>query len=412
MRLAVIGGGMAGLCAGIAAAERGATVTLFERNDAPGKKLLMTGNGRCNLGNEALKKGFPASEFYHGDTDLAARVLGVFEFDDVLAFMESLGVSVVSEGGLLYPRGMQASSVRDALVRAFLSKGGRLRNNTKVTGIEDVGDGYLLTLGFPDGSMTKEGFNHAVLACGGRSHPETGSDGLGFKLCKKLGIPVKKPLPALTRFCFKDEDLALAAGARVKGSLELYIDGAPSGSDFGEIQFLKNAVSGIVAFQLSSPAVRALDAGKSVTLYADCFTEKSEMALFDMLSGLCHLHGDYSLMEVLSGFMNSRLAGCVIRRAGLKKEMSSCSASEEELLLLCRMIKRLEIKVSSMGGFGDCQVTCGGIEGSALDDNLMIKDHPGLYAAGEILDVDGICGGFNLQFAMAGGFVAGSSAAV
>jgi len=411
MKVAVAGGGMAGMCAGIAALLKGADVTVFERNESPGKKILMTGNGRCNLANEAIASGGDIDSFYSGDTGLAKRTLEAFELSDMLAFLDGIGIMTVSREGLIYPRSLQAKSVRDALYKELTVRGAVFRTGIKVTGIEPGEEGYLLKLGCPDGSMLEVGYDRVILACGGRSHPETGSDGFGFKLCKKLQIPVKKPLPALTKFCFRDGDLSHAAGVRAFGALELYIDGELCGRQKGEIQFLKNAISGIVAFQLSSPAVRAFDAGKEVTLMADCFTEESENSLFDLCARRRDLLEGRDLLELCSGLMNRELSLALIKRAGLNPEAPAKDVSDRELHGLCRCIKALEINVTGMGGFNESQVTSGGIEGSALDENFMIRKYPGLFAAGEMIDVDGICGGFNLMFAMASGYLAGCRAA-
>ncbi|MBR6329837.1 MAG: aminoacetone oxidase family FAD-binding enzyme [Lachnospiraceae bacterium] len=411
MRIAVVGGGASGMCAALAASEKGHEITLFERNSVLGKKLLMTGNGRCNLGNEDfdIKR---IGKYYHGDLGVAENVLGTITPSDVTGFFEMAGICLRSINGYLYPYSEQAVSVRDALAFELSSRGVRVETNVKITGIEVLEKGFELILGYEDGSMERETFDRCILACGSRAVPKTGSDGFGYKLCKKLSIPVRKPLPALTRLYFEDDVLPLAAGVRAKGELTLYIDDEEAGKHSGEIQFLKNAVSGIAAFQLSSSAARALDENKKVLISADLFPGEGEAALFDRLYSRFKDLEHRTLLESFTGFLNLSLAKVIILKAGLDVAQPSLSASDTDIRKLAGLIKGLDTKVIRTGGFDECQVCSGGITGDALTDKLMIKDIPGLYAAGELLDVDGICGGYNLTFAAASGILAAQSASV
>ncbi len=412
-RIAVIGGGASGIFAALGAKRAGAFVTLFERNDRVGKKLLMTGNGRCNFTNRALLSGDAYKEYYPGGASLARSVISRFTAEDTLELFKASGIMVCEKEGYYYPYSDHASSVRDALELLIKREDINISTAMKVTGINILpGDkGFELTMCKEDGVMHREIFDRCIMACGSRACPDTGSDGFGYKLCKKLGIPVTKPYPALTRCCFENDPLSLAAGVRCDSHVTLVIDGKKALSDSGRLQILKDAISGIVVFQLSGRAIRAFEEGREVSFMLDLYPgakadgfEELLRTRIDELGGLC-------VADLFTGIFVKPLAQAVLKKAGIGDTYALASdLGENEIKALDRAVRAYEIKMSGHGSFAQCQVCSGGIDTDAVDEDLMIRSVPGLYACGELLDVDGICGGYNLQFAISSGMTAGLSA--
>ncbi len=424
-RIAVIGGGASGIFAALGAKRTGADVTVFERNPIIGKKLLLTGNGRCNFSNLTLTGDHNAAFYSRGDI-LAQKILGKFSVKDTLKVFEDAGIIVYDKEGYLYPASNHASSVRDALELLLLREGAVIRTDIKVTGIKrhDGDHGFELTMCGEDGVMQTEVFDACIIACGGRAYPDTGSDGFGYKLCRKLEIPVVKPYPALTKCLYEEDPLSLASGVRCDCRITLMIDGAVSGSDKGQLQILKDAISGIVTFQLSGRAIRAFEEGRDVTFVLDLYPYNTDCGENDDPSGyggmqdieellkLRRSHDGLKVKDIFTGIFVKPLSDAIFKKAQITDTDAKVSTLDESVIKdLARQVRNWEIKMNGHGSFAQCQVCSGGVDLSAVDEDLMVKDIPGLYVTGELLDVDGICGGYNLQFAMSSGIVAGRSAA-
>lgn len=401
-KVCIIGGGASGMMAALSAASVGASVTLFERGDRIGNKIYATGNGRCNFSNLKLRDASNENicKYYRGtDPSFAAAVISSFGPEDTIRVFDEMGLFVRSRGDLLYPHSDQAASVVGAFERSLLRAGVDIRTGVKITGIKpDADRGFCVTLGLSDGSMTYEYYDACILCCGGRSYPKSGSDGFGYKLCRKLAIPLVKVTPALTKLICREEYIKMAAGARWQGRLTLYIDDAKAGEETGEIQFAEDAVSGIVAFQLSSLSARALLDGRSVSLGIDLCPDMSDEETDCFISLITERSSGSDLKSALSGYFNDRIADCII------DYMRETGAD------LRSAIRELAVKVSSVGGYDSAQTCSGGIDVASLDENMMVKALPGVYAAGELIDIDGLCGGFNLQFAFSTGYISGSAA--
>ena len=411
--IAVIGAGASGIFAALSAKRAGGRVFLFERNEIIGKKLLVTGNGRCNFSNRALsdlqgiRSGYPAGAF------LAESVLSRFGLRETVKLFEETGIIVYDKEGYLYPGSNHASSVRDALELLLKREAVDVRTKIKVTGItpKGKGEGFLLTMCGDDGVMHTGEFDSCIMTCGGRAYPDTGSDGFGYKLCKRLEIPLVRPLPALTKCMFEEDPLSLAAGVRCDCALTLMIDSKISGRERGQLQILKDALSGIVVFQLSGRAVRAFEEGKKAVFILDLYPDVPREKFGTLLSERIRTLSGVRAGELFTGMFVKPLSLALLDKAGINADKPAGELNGDDINSLSDAVKAWEIRMSGHGSFSQCQVTGGGIELSAVDENLMIKKIPGLFAAGEMLDVDGICGGYNLQFAISSGIVAGEGAA-
>lgn len=436
MNVAVVGAGASGLVAAIVAARKGASVTIYERNDRPGKKILATGNGRCNLSNLTIDEivagtndSLKISEYYHGSNpNFALDVIRRFGAKDTIAFFEGIGVKIKKRGNLLYPYTDQASSVLNALVEEAKSLGITIHYNRKVTGIEKNGSCFKLLVGNEEnGELLIYEADRIIISSGSRCMPAFGSDTLGFKIIKKLGLKTVKQLPSLTMLENDDADRAELAGVRWRSGVYLYCDNTCVFSDLGEVQFVKKGVSGIVIFQASAKAVRFLenDTATKLEMKLDLVPDLSVQELGEELIDRLErsnrkLEGkeDFNVYRLakssLAGLLNDKLISSVVKKACALGEIDALSENSCDIYelasLLSKVIKEYSFNITGHGSFDACQTCIGGVDTSELDENMMVKNIPGIYITGELLDVDGICGGYNLQLCWATGHIAGNSA--
>lgn len=413
----VAGCGPAGMMAAIAAAERGARVTVLEGMERPGKKLLLTGNGKCNLTNlnPALPESYRSVE--EGGTDTARRILDQFSVKDTMDFFHKLGLLTTDRNGYVYPRTGQSASVLELLLARMRQLRIKLKYSEKIRAIRREDDGLWQVT---TGSWTYR-CHRLILCCGSKAAAATGSDGSGYELARQAGHRITSILPALTALKGKKQPfLPAAAGVRCPAKVSLY--GIPLGDakeqflseDTGELQLNEEGISGIVVFQGSRYAALALSEGKRVSARLDFLPEKREMELSSWIKGRQSLWAgaDVPVQSALSGLLPGKLLTAVLRETGIKPAARMDSLGERQITELVRQMKGFILPVTGTRGFAQCQVCAGGI---ALEEvngaTLESKKCPGLFFAGEILDVDGPCGGYNLQWAWSSGYVAGSRAA-
>lgn len=402
-KIAVVGGGAAGLMASIMAARAGAAVTLYERNDRVGKKILATGNGRCNFSNESM-----GPQFYHGSgTALVEKALAAFGTAQAKGFFEELGMRVKEREGCLYPATGQAATVLDILRHELARQGVALHTECKIAKIRPEKHGFSL--------FSEQGgpsyYDAVILACGGCAAPNTGSDGNGFSLAKSLGHRIIPPAPALTSLRCRESFYKQLAGVRCDAEISLYVEGAFRAKDRGELQLADYGISGIPVFQLSRHAARALQEGRRVRArisFLPDFSEADAQAFFQARLGR---HGADEMEVFLTGIVNKKISGLLLKLAGIGERERAAALSPAAFEKLWRLHVCLETEILSVNGFDKAQVTSGGVDCREVDASLMSKMSPGLFFAGELLDVDGICGGYNLQWAFASGVLAGRAAA-
>lgn len=403
-QIAIIGGGAAGMMAAIQAAGAGAAVTVYERNDRVGKKILSTGNGRCNFSNEAM-----GEEFYRGSgRALAKSVLSGFDVAQTKDFFSSLGMRIKDRDGYLYPASDQASTVFD-LLRYELDR----RHVTVHTG-ETV-----QTISFDKnrkqflvGRQEKETcYDAVILCCGGKAAPNTGSDGNGFRLAERFGHRIVSPVPALSALICKENFYKQVAGVRCDAELTLYAAGKEAAKERGELQLTDYGLSGIPAFQICRTAAYALLEKKPVTVrvsFLPGFDVESCVPFFrERLSS----HGEDEMDAFLTGIVNKKINKLLLKLAGIRETERAKDVSPEKFRRLQELYLNMETTVMGTNGFDRAQVCAGGVDCKEVMETLMSKKQPGLYFAGEILDIDGPCGGYNLQWAWSSGTVAGRAAA-
>jgi hypothetical protein len=250
-----------------------------------------------------------------------------------------------------------------------------------------------------------------ILACGGKSYPKTGSDGSGFRLAQSLGIELEKNYPALTALVCKKSGLKAIAGMRSEGKVTLYIEECPKAHEYGQIQFTDYGLSGIPVFQISSLASKALLEGKKVRVEVNLFpnlgTEETEKAIQRQLQQFCKLSFD----EAMTGFLHKKWIDYLGKQLGFSRFASVESIPKNEIRKLVSELTEMSFPVEQVKGYEFCQVTGGGVLTNQMDEYLQVRRIPGLYIVGEMLDVIGKCGGYNLQWAFSTGYIAGQHAA-
>lgn len=403
-KIGVIGGGASGLCAAIEAAraarEKGGDIAVFllERNARVGKKLLLTGNGRCNLTNTHLY-----AKAYN--TPRAMAVIRSMEAD-TRAFFAGFGIPTCADGeGRVYPHSMQASCVVNALRGEAECLGVQMHTETRVRSIRRSGSGFLLNEG--------DFFHSVILACGGSAYPATGSDGDGMRLLERLGIPCAPPIPALTGLIIADRDFKSLKGVRAKAEVTALIGGRAAACERGEVQFTEYGVSGIAVMQLSRAISRALSGEKRppVQLILDLAPDMDGEAVARFLQTLCRTHPKMPAADLPAGIVPRALGFYLLKRCAVPIGANTCGAvTAEKAAEIAAQIKALRLEVTGVRGFEQAQITAGGADLRAFDERLMARRMPGLFACGEVLDVDGMCGGYNLEWAFSSGRLCGKSA--
>jgi len=393
-KLAIIGAGAAGLCSVIEAANENPDIqiVIFERMPKAAKKLLATGNGRCNFTNADLS----LSHFY-GENDFLETILSN-EFSNIKAFFKKLGVLSYEEDGRIYPRSQQASTIKDTLIKNAEGRNITIKTECHINNIQKVKNGFTVNDDF---------FDAVILSGGGKASTVHGSDGSCYKLAEALGHTLTPLYPALSGLVINDKDLNLLKGVRAECKAELYSGTALLGSETGEIQFTDKAVSGIPVMNLS----HLCENKKGLKIKLDLCPEIDEKALYDHINKAVNNSPHFEFEAILNGIVNLKLGFAVMNRAGIKPQTKCNVLKPFHINEAIKQIKSFEINIKSTKGFDNAQVTKGGIKTSELSpDTMMSKKSDGLFICGEVLDIHGDCGGYNLHLAFTTGRIAGNSA--
>ncbi|MCM1424966.1 MAG: aminoacetone oxidase family FAD-binding enzyme [bacterium] len=369
-KIAVVGGGPAGMTAAVCAAGAGAKVTLYEGNDRVGKKILSTGNGRCNFSNERM-----GAQYYHGSgTALVEKILTRFGTDWTVSFLEKLGMRAKSRDGYLYPASDQASTVLDLLryeldrLRIAVHTGERV---TRITSRN--GRFYIM--------RDKTPYDAVILACGGCAAPETGSDGNGFALAETFGHSIVAPVPALCALRCEERFYKQVAGVRCDARITLFVDGKKAASERGELQLTDYGLSGIPAFQVSRHAARALQEKKSVTARISFLPDFAEETCGAFFQERLAARQDDEMTVFLTGIVNKKINSLLLKRAGIRETERAGNVNPAVFEMLRRLYIGLETKIVATNGFERAQVCAGGVDCREVTESLMSKKMQGLYFA-------------------------------
>ncbi len=427
----VIGAGASGLFSALFASEEKARVLVLEKTASAGNKLLITGDGRCNFTNENLH-----INCYHTDSASSLlQILGTYTNQDTIETFHELGLHAICRNGYYYPKSQQSKSVLRVLMAKLMEQGVEFRYEENVRGIQR-NDSNSVTENSIDISSKIEAprfivrtekqqyyGNSVILATGGSSYMKTGSSGDGYYYAKKFGHTVEQPVPALVELLLEDYPEELF-GIREQGSIQVICKDVDSTNDAdvlmfgqtessGELQFTKTGISGIPTFAISGTCNRVLEEHRTVEVRLDLNPSESEEEMFAELSTR-RLNSSLPVSDLVSGYFTEKMTEYLLRRSGFtNSDMKNTSESDLEILRrFCHLAKNLTWKVTDSMGFKKAQVTSGGILLSEIDPKTMeSRLQHGLYLTGEILNVDGICGGYNLQFAWSTGMIAGTNAA-
>lgn len=434
--ICVIGAGPAGIAAAIAAStenigtfeegKSGREVLLVDSNAEIGKKLLMTGNGRCNFAHDGLEE-----DAYRGSfKDVGALLYERMGSDFVLDFMRNIGVFSRNIKGYYYPASNQAVSVVRALDYAVFKQGIKTLLNSKVIKAKKDEEGEFIITALTSSNNKKNKkmvseeavikAKRVIFACGGKAAANSGSDGSINSVILGLsdGIKFNKQLPALCGLILDEANSDLIKGARAFARVSLFgikrdVEKELLSSDSGEIVFTENVISGERKCSVSGLPVMSVSRFASEALFNASFYNELELKVDfaedlsekDILIHLLTHVGD-KLSIALCGIVNDKIAELIGIKGGIKGKIN-----EENAVIAASLIKNMTFKVINTRGYEDSQVTTGGIDLSETDpDSFELKKIKGAYAAGELLDLDGKCGGYNITFALESGFIAGSAA--
>lgn len=401
----VIGAGASGLLAAITAARNGAAVTILEGMEKPGKKLLTTGNGKCNITNADMSD---PNVFRSSDPEFVKQILEQFGVSDTLAFFEDLGLLLKDRSGYIYPYVEQASAVLDLLLMEVKRLSIKLKCMEKVKQLYHAqGKWQIQTASW---TYTADA---VILSTGSKAAPVTGSDGSGYELAESVGHRIIQPLPALVPLKAKGDWFKSLAGVRSHARLTLYADQNCILTETGELQWTDYGISGIVVFQLSRYAVRALQDNKHVMVSVDLMPDIQTEDLVKIMQNRCHHYPKRSAEEILTGLLNKKMITVILKKAKIKNTKPASSVSPKEIKELTNCIKNSLVQISGFRDFSQAQVCSGGVPTKEVQNiTLESRIAPGLFLTGEILDVDGACGGYNLQWAWSSGYAAGFHSAI
>lgn len=417
----VIGGGAAGLMAAITAAGCGAKTIIIEHMDRVGKKILSTGNGKCNYTN-ALQ----GVSCYRGeDPAFVLPVFAQFGFEETVAFFQELGVYPKIRNGYYYPASEQASSVLDVLRMECEYRKVDIYTSCNMNAVKKCKNGYQITTD-KGAFLTRT----VIFAPGLLAAPKTGSDGSTFPYIEGLGHHFIDIVPALVQLQGKQSFFKALAGIRAESTIYLYIENRQIHAknktqaacdagyekvceETGELQLTEYGISGIPVFQMSRFATKALKEQKRVYAEIDFMPGMSEQELFALLDKRFHAYAHAkSACEALIGLFNKKLIDVLLKESGIGLHLPAVQVKNSGLQSLCRTIKRFRVDIVGSKGMDMAQVCAGGVDTKEVDANtLESRLAEGIYFAGEILDIDGTCGGYNLQWAWSSGYVAGMHAA-
>ena len=400
MVIGIIGAGASGMAAAISASESAnAQVLLFERQARVGRKLLATGNGRCNLSNISA-----SLEHYHGDDpSFAGKALQAYSAQETLSWFQDLGLYVVTEpSGRVYPYSDQANSVVDVLRFALDRTNITLITGAEVQRVRKTDKGFQVDT--PECSYTCD---KLIIACGGLAGTKLGGSMSGYKLLRGFGHHSTRLYPALVQLKSSWNGCVSLKGVRANCHAQIFERDALVSEGSGELQFTEYGISGPLVFEISRDACRY---SGNWSCKLDFLPDIDNETLIQWLRS--RLKSNQSCEELLTGILHNRLGRVLCSTVGIRGQMQISALSEQDLLRVVQVVKGLEIQLTEPLGMDSAQVTAGGIVTLEFDPSTMeSRLVPGLYACGEVLDIDGDCGGYNLQWAWSSGRLAGHSAA-
>lgn len=381
MNIIIVGAGVSGLTAGISLLRNGNDVTILERNNISGKKLLLTGAGRCNFFNSDQN----IVHYHSSDKDILAKIITSDNIHLVEDFIASLGIVPKVKDGYYYPFANQAYNMKELLERTYLDLGGKIKYNYLVEKIEKKNSLFLINDNISCDKL--------ILATGSKAYKMTGSDGIGYQLAKKFNHHIVKVLPSLTSLITREK--INLKGVRVDAKVTLYEDGVKVREELGQVQFTDYGLSGICIFNLSYYAVKGLNKNKKEVITIDL------MPFMDKVS-----FKNKKVYDLLLGFLPNKMIDYILKTLDISKDVYYEDLSNDKKQELTKILKEMEFNITSYKEFDFSQVCSGGVSLREINpltmESIFVKN---LYIIGELLDVNGDCGGYNLTFAFLSGIL-------
>jgi len=398
----VIGGGASGMISAIAAARKGSRVLILERMDKIGKKILATGNGKCNYTNKNMDP-----SCYRGENiAICYPVLSHFSYEQTIGFFQELGILPKIKQGYAYPFSEQASSILDILKLTLAHLQIDISIGTEVLNLTNQDNRYVIKSANQIYYCKK-----VILATGGTASEKHGSNGSGYILAKNLGHHIVRPVPALTGLKCKGSIFKELAGIRLEAILTLYLDNKAVCTEQGELQMTHYGISGIPTFQLSRYAAYGLAKNQEVIVDIDLLPKFSDDDINDYIISQINMAPYKQLEQLFLGLLNKKLNYALIKMTGLKPKATIDTLTKKACQKLSHLIKQFSVSIVDTNGFSNAQVTAGGVSTQEINYLTMeSKLNRNLFIVGELLDIDGRCGGYNLQWAWATGYIAGECA--
>ena len=400
----VIGAGASGLIAAIYAKSKGNNVILLEKNEICGKKILATGNGRCNFWNEDQR----LEHYRSSNFEKIEKIINNKNREEILNFFVKIGIESKIKNGYYYPNSNQAISIKKALELEAKKQNVIIKTDSEVVDLKKEKDDFKVILKNGQEIIS----NSVILATGSKAAPKTGSDGIGYQICKKFNHTIVKPLPALVQLRADGKFLKDWEGIRTDVLLKLYENGKKIGEEIGEIQLTNYGISGICVFNLSGIVSRGLNDNKKETVrinFLNSLNINSSKDFIEWMNKRNLLVKDRNIFELLEGVLNYKLVNVLLKKSKINNNMRWEELSLSSKNDLAENITSFKLDIIGTNSFDKAQVCSGGIPLNEIDVNdmqsLKVK---GLYIIGELLDVDGDCGGYNLEWAWITGMIAGS----
>lgn len=381
MKIIIIGSGASGLAAGISLLRCGYDVTILERNNISGKKLLLTGAGRCNFFNSDQN----IVHYHSSDKDILAKIITSDNIHLVEDFITSLGIIPKVKDGYYYPFANQAYNMKELLERTYLDLGGKIKYNYLVEKIEKKNSLFLVN--------DTISCDKLILATGSKAYKMTGSDGIGYQLAKKFNHHIVKVLPSLTSLITREK--INLKGVRVDAKVTLYEDGVKVREELGQVQFTDYGLSGICIFNLSYYAVKGLNKNKKEVITIDLIPFMDKVSFKNK-----------KVYDLLLGFLPNKMIDYILKTLDISKDVYYEDLSNDKKQELTKILKEMEFNITSYKEFDFSQVCSGGVSLREINpltmESIFVKN---LYIIGELLDVNGDCGGYNLTFAFLTGIL-------
>ena len=411
--IVIVGGGAAGLVAAVCCAKKlngKIKIAVIEKEFKLGKKLLATGNGKCNMTNNNM-----SSEYYNDESrQFVKNIISKYSTDKITAFWESIGLLCKADSfGRVYPYSGQASAVLDILIMNLEYYNVDIFCETNITSIIPENNGYKLTAYKKTFTAQK-----VILATGGKVQPSLGSNGSSYKFAADLGLKCTEVFPSLAPIPCNDKYLPLMKGVRTAAVVSLKADGKILCAEQGELQLNEKNISGICIFQLSRfvneyYALNTINGKKynRVSIIADLMPDYTLDETENILKKRRKQMTTLKTEELITGIINKKIGLYLAKKLNIDLDTELYNLSDDNIESLARSVKECEFVPSGMSGINSAQVTAGGIVLSEIDKNMQSVKYNNLYIIGEALNVDGMCGGYNLHWAFASGIIAGNAAA-